>query len=432
MKDSGVPWIGDLPNEWQISKLKRCVAIRKRIAGETGRTVLSITQKGIVPKDLTSNEGQIAADYSNYQIVHPGDFAMNHMDLLTGWVDISRFEGVTSPDYRVFELVDKSRWSQRYLLHLLQTCYRSHIFYGLGQGVSGFGRWRLPADMFLHFDIPCPEISEQQRIADFLDVQTKEVDAAIVKTRESIEEYQKLKQSVITQAVTKGIRPNRNMKDSGEEWIAEIPEEWARVRFKYVFALQKGLSITKDDLRKTGVSVISYGQVHSKKNTGTGLSPSLIRFVDDEYLITHPEALVRIGDFIFADTSEDMEGCGNCVYVNEEFPLFAGYHTVIARPKQPHYFRYFAYQFQSALWRSQLRCRVFGIKVYSVSQKILCTTTALLPPLQEQQEIVAYLDEKCGAIDALIEKKRQIITELESYKKSLIYEYVTGKKEVPA
>lgn len=428
MKDSEVPWIGDMPNTWRIERGRHIFTLLERPVPEGAKVVTCFRDGEVTLRENRREEGfTISLKEIGYQGIEPGDLVVHGMDGFAGSIGISDSRGKCTP---VLNILDSSQ-NKKFLMYYLRNMAYGEVFVSLATGIrqrSCDTNWKKLREI----EYAVPPLEEQERIADFLDVKTQEVDAAIVKTRESIEEYQKLKQSVITQAVTKGIRPNRNMKDSGAEWIGEIPEEWARVRFKDVFALQKGLSITKDDLRETGVSVISYGQVHSKKNTGTGLSPSLIRFVDEEYLITHPEALVRIGDFIFADTSEDMEGCGNCVYVNEEFLLFAGYHTVIARPKQPHYFRYFAYQFQSALWRSQLRCRVFGIKVYSVSQKILCTTTALLPPLQEQQEIVAYLDEKCGAIDALIEKKQQIITELESYKKSLICEYVTGKKEVPA
>lgn len=107
---------------------------------------MSITQRGIIPKDFSNNEGQFANSYANYQLVHKGDFAMNHMDLLTGWVDISKYEGVTSPDYRVFVLNDKNGMCPKYYLYMMQMCYSARIFYGLGQGVSGMGRWRLQAD----------------------------------------------------------------------------------------------------------------------------------------------------------------------------------------------------------------------------------------------------------------------------------------------
>ena len=160
MKDSQSMWFGQIPDDWNMRKMKYIFKIQKYIAGEEGHTVLSITQKGIKPKDLSKNEGQLAESYSNYQLVHIGDFAMNHMDLLTGWVDVSKYEGVTSPDYRVFGLIDKDNYCSQYYLYLMQMCYTNRIFYGLGQGVSGLGRWRLQADKFLNFSITVPSYEE--------------------------------------------------------------------------------------------------------------------------------------------------------------------------------------------------------------------------------------------------------------------------------
>ena len=166
MKFSGDKAFGDIPEDWDMIKLRRIFAIKKDIAGEEGHQVLSITQRGIIPKDISKNEGQMAADYSGYQLVAAGDFAMNHMDLLTGWVDISSYDGVTSPDYRVFVLKDTGRYCKEYYLYLLQLCYSKQIFYSMAQGVSEFGRCRLKADKFLHFDIMLPSYDEQVSIAN--------------------------------------------------------------------------------------------------------------------------------------------------------------------------------------------------------------------------------------------------------------------------
>lgn len=163
MKDSGVEWIGKVPSKWNCIKIKYLFEIRKRIAGKEGYTVLSITQTGIKPKNISSNEGQLADSYSNYQLLHFGEFAMNHMDLLTGWVDISNYNGVTSPDYRVFSLKDTITNHPRYFLYLMQMCYFNRIFYSMAQGVSSLGRWRLQSDKFLNCIFPVPSIEEQDR-----------------------------------------------------------------------------------------------------------------------------------------------------------------------------------------------------------------------------------------------------------------------------
>lgn len=202
MTDSQSTWFGQIPSDWKMRKIKYIFKIQKDIAGEEGHTVLSITQKGIKPKDLSKNEGQLAENYSNYQLVHIGDFAMNHMDLLTGWVDVSKYEGVTSPDYRVFGLIDKDNYCSQYYLYLMQMCYTNRIFYGLGQGVSGLGRWRLQADKFLNFSITVPSYEEQKEIEYYLDQKCSAIDELIAKKEQYLSEIENYKKSLIYEYVT--------------------------------------------------------------------------------------------------------------------------------------------------------------------------------------------------------------------------------------
>lgn len=201
-KYSGDEWFGNIPDNWEMKKIKYHFHIKKDIAGEEGYTVLSITQKGIIPKDLSKNEGQLAENYSKYQLVEPGDFAMNHMDLLTGWVDISSYSGVTSPDYRVFVIDDAQNNNSRYFLYLMQMCYSNKIFYGLGQGVSGMGRWRLQADKFLNFKIPIPPLEEQNEIVRYLDEKCKYVDSLVARKERFVEELKEYRKTVIYEYIT--------------------------------------------------------------------------------------------------------------------------------------------------------------------------------------------------------------------------------------
>ena len=200
-KDSNVDWIGKIPDNWDIIITKRLFNIKKDIAGKEGYKVLSITQKGIVPK-VFGGKGQFAADYSNYQIVNKGDFAMNHMDLLTGWLDISEYDGVTSPDYRVFVPTGYEDIYTPYYKYVMQNCYSCKIYYGLGHGVAGMGRWRLPADMFLNFKLPMPPKTEQKDIADFLDKRTAEIDSLIAEKESLINDLEAYKKSLIYEVVT--------------------------------------------------------------------------------------------------------------------------------------------------------------------------------------------------------------------------------------
>lgn len=202
MKDSGSVWFEEIPCNWVMKRIKYLFHIKKDIAGKEGYTVLSITQRGIQPKDLSKNEGQIAANYSQYQLLAPGDFAMNHMDLLTGWVDISKYSGVTSPDYRVFVLDDAEKNDSSYYLYLMQMCYFNRIFYGLGQGVSGMGRWRLQADKFLNFPVVVPPVDEQKEIASYLNEKCRGIEVMIAKKQQYLTEIENYKKSLIYEYVT--------------------------------------------------------------------------------------------------------------------------------------------------------------------------------------------------------------------------------------
>ncbi len=202
MKDSGVAWLGEVPRHWEVTKIRRLCEIKKRIVGELGFDVLSITQKGIRIKDLEGNHGQISMDYSKYQLVQPGDFAMNHMDLLTGYVDIAKTIGVTSPDYRVFRIKNKSVSNDKYLLYLFQNGYQSQLFYPFGRGSSELGRWRLPTDEFKNFPFPLPPLKEQEKIAAFIAEQLVKFDTLTQEAQTAIALLQERRTALISAAVT--------------------------------------------------------------------------------------------------------------------------------------------------------------------------------------------------------------------------------------
>ena len=214
-------------------------------------------------------------------------------------------------------------------------------------------------------------------------------------------------------------------KDSGVQWIGEIPEHWEVTNVGKAFTFGKGLPITKADLTDDGIAVISYGQVHSKLNTGTSMDESLVRHVSERWLETHRQNLLNKGDFAFADTSEDIEGSGNCAYNDYQGTIFAGYHIVIARPKDKNNSDYWAFQFQCKNWRSQVQSLVNGVKVYSISKTILKKASLLIPPVAEQHAIVAYLKDKTLKIDQYVAARERERELLESLKQSEIANVVT-------
>lgn len=215
----------------------------------------------------------------------------------------------------------------------------------------------------------------------------------------------------------------REMKDSGVEWIDKIPKEWKIAPLKTLFSFGKGLPITKDNLTESGIAVISYGQIHAKWNSGVTTHRELFRFVGKEYLDTNATSLVKKGDFILADTSEDKDGCGNCAYIDKDEMIFAGYHTIILRSLCGSENRYFAYLFLTDSWRSQIRKAVSGVKLFSISKRILASCSVIVP--DNFQNIVTFLDKKITQIDALIANQQTQIEKLKAYKQSLITEVVT-------
>ena len=201
--------------------------------------------------------------------------------------------------------------------------------------------------------------------------------------------------------------------------------DWREARLKDCFSYGKGLNITKADLVEDGTPVISYGQIHAKQNDGTHLKGELLRYVPDEVARENPGARLKVGDIVFADTSEDLAGVGNCVLNDVGDGVYAGYHTLIARAKDPRNSKYLSYLFQTDCWREQLRKRACGIKVFSLTQRLLSNVRIVLPPGPEQERIAAFLDEKCATVDKAIEIKRKQLESIEAIWKNLLYRATT-------
>ncbi|EKT4520644.1 restriction endonuclease subunit S [Flavobacterium psychrophilum] len=199
-KSTEESWIQNIPEHWEIYRLKHVFGITKRIVGELGHDVLSITQRGIKVKDTESGAGQLSMDYSKYQQVDKGDFAMNHMDLLTGFVDVSKYDGVISPDYRVFKLIHLGS-DAKFLLYILQLSYKQRMFFKHGKGVSMLGRWRLPSENFKDFLIPFPPKEEQTKIKAFLDYKIAKIDRFIKKKQQLLELSIERRKSLTTQII---------------------------------------------------------------------------------------------------------------------------------------------------------------------------------------------------------------------------------------
>lgn len=216
-------------------------------------------------------------------------------------------------------------------------------------------------------------------------------------------------------------------KDSGVSWIGEIPKDWEVRRFRYSFNTRTGLTITRGELLENGVPCINYGEIHSKYGFDLDIERDVLKNAPVELLKNKSNALVDENDFIFCDTSEDIVGSGNNVYIKStcDKNMFAGSHTIIAHPIIKVYARYLAYLFSTQEWRSQIRSRVYGVKVFSITQTILKDAGLILPPKEIQHSIADYLDQKTAVIDSLIEDKQKLIELLKEKRQAIISEAVT-------
>lgn len=214
-------------------------------------------------------------------------------------------------------------------------------------------------------------------------------------------------------------------KHSGIEWIGEIPMHWDVKRFGYIFTFSRGLGITKQDLHDEGIPCVNYGEIHSKY--GVIINPEIhkLKCVEEQYLQTDAKSLLRRGDFVFADTSEDIKGSGNFTCLDSDMLTFAGYHTVVASHSNVNSYKYLAYYFDSLGYRSQIRSCVSGIKVFSITQAILKYSIVILPSISEQTAIANYLDRKTAEIDSLIADKKRLLELYEEEKTAIINQAVT-------
>lgn len=426
-KDSGAEWLGEIPESWELLANKNIFKLKKDLVGKRSSeyTLLSLTLNGIVVRNLDDG-GKFPAEFDTYQEVKKGDFVFCLFDVeeTPRCIGLSCFEGMITGAYTVMEVNQNFDNNFLYYFYLnLDIGKRlSPLYTGLRNTIS--------KDNFFAFKAFVPPLEEQTAIAHFLDEKTTKINQAITQKEQLIELLKERKQIIIQKAVTKGLDPNVKLKDSGVEWIGEIPEHWGVKRFRYVFKLSKGLTITKENLQDEGIPCVNYGEIHSR--FGFEVDPNVheLKCVNIEYLNNSSNALLNEGDFVFADTSEDIEGSGNFTYLNSNRKTFAGYHTVIARPKLKVNSRFLAYSFDSLPFRNQLRKKVKGVKVYSITQSILSVPIVWLPTLEEQNDIVKHLDIKCSKYNQLIHQQETQINKLKEYKATLIDSAVTGKIKV--
>lgn len=426
MKDSGVDWIGQIPENWKVERLSgHLKEINEKNCPLKTTQILSLTNKlGVIPYEEKGNQGNKAKEnYEEYKVAYKDTIIANSMNILIGSVGYSKYYGCVSPVYYVFkEKPENSLW---FINYIMQTPQFQRELRKYANGILEI-RLRLSANDILKRQVAFPPYQEQKKIAAFLDDKCAAIDEIITKTEQSIEEYKKLKQAVITKAVTQGIRPNRTMKDSGIDWIGKIPVDWDVRKLRYLYKCQNGISKSADFFGH-GFPFVSYKDVYDNDELPVSVS-GLCNTTEEE----RDRYSVKRGDIFFTRTSETIEEIGlTSICLNTiENATFAGF-LIRCRPYTSKLdFNYAKYYMISSHLRLYFVKEMNLVIRASLSQELLKDLCILIPSPEEQKEIADYLDMKCTEIDALIEKKQQSLTELASYKKSLIYEYVTGKKEV--
>ena len=411
MKDSGIAWVGKIPATWDVERGKNILQKLDRPVKDDDGVITCFRDGEVTLRSNRREDGfTISLQEAGYQGIEPGDLVVHGMDGFAGAIGVSDSRGKATP---VLNVLDSTQ-SKEYIMFYLRNMAYTGVFLSLATGIrvrSCDTNWnKLKTLPYI-----IPSIDEQGKIAYFLKSQCTEIDSVLTRTRASIEEHKKLKQAVITQAVTKGIHKGVEMASSKREWIRAYPKHWKEIRIKWLLDERKEHST---EGREEPLSMSQkYGLIPTKE---MDMVPNMAAsFVGAK--------LAYKGDLVFNKLKAHLGVFAVSAYDGLVSPDYAVYYaTGLANMK------YLEYLFKTPQYIAEFKKKSTGVgagltRLYTAG---LYSIYCALPPLDEQKEIADYLDRTCSEIDTLIAKKEQYLVELENYKKSLIYEYVTGKKEV--
>lgn len=426
MKDSGIEWIGEIPEGWEIVPVRSCFdEVRTKNTDGQEQNALQFKSGNIISKTNfnASMDDYVADTITNYTVVLPDTVMINGLNLNYDFkslrVALVKEKGVITSAYLAI-FPDRKKISPQYATYLFKGYETKMAFHNMGAGI----RKTLGYKEFKNQPLLLPSEKEQNKISAYLDSKCSHIDIMLSKIRSSIEEYKKLKQTVITQAVTKGVRGEREMKDSGVKWIGEIPKEWVIQKIKSISSrINVGVVIRPSEYFDENGTVPFLRGINVKEylissDNMVYINESSNRILSKSQVHTDDILIVRDGSI------------GTSCVVPAEFDGANVVSMVIATPSISCDSRFICYSLNSDVGKTQFTLTKIGSALTHTSVSAVSDIIVAVPSCAEQKEIADYLDAKCAEIDGLVAKKEQLVKELESYKKSLIYEVVTGKREV--
>lgn len=422
--DSLIPYVGLIPSHWKTVQNKRVMHKEKRICTSyAGQDIISLTMNGVVIRDLGAG-GKMPTTFDGYQFVYPGELLMClfDIDVTPRCVGKVYNEGLTSPAYSSFVLHDNADLGFYYYYYLMldHTKELLHLAKNL--------RHSLTEEQLGQIKVPLPPLSEQRAIAEFLEAKVAHIDSVIAEAKASIEEYKAWKASIIYEAVTKGLDPSVEMKDSGIEWIGEIPSDWKVC--KTLYALSMPITDgphTTPELYDDGIPFVSAEAVSCGK--GKIAFEHIRGYISEAFYNECCLKYIPQKNDIYMIKSGATTGRVSYVDTDIKFTIWSPL-AVFRCNENRMYFKYLFYFLQSDAYQKQVQLGwTYGTQ-QNIGMRTLETLKVCLPPIDVQQNIATHLDNKCETIDGLIEEKELLISDLEAYKKSLIFEVVTGKRKV--
>ena len=416
-----------LPKNWKEKKLKYVIEFSEKTSDSfKNDKKLSLTKNGIIIKNTDSNQGQIAESYEKYNFVEKNQICMNPMDLLSGWVDISKYQGLISPAYYTLDV--KREFDTKFINYFLQSNYLRKTFFKLGKGIAShdnLGRWVLTSEELKNVVIYLPELREQKLISQYLDKKIEQINSLKRKYEKKIILLKEELLILINNSVTKGLKKNHNLKYVNSKFLKKIPNSWNFLKLSNIGIFSKGKNITKNDLQITGNQVILYSHIYTYYD----------RYVEQSNFFisqqkNNESVKIKKGDFLFTSSGETVEEIGKTIVYNGNSEIAVGGDLVIFTFKDTNKYdpEFFSFLFNSKFVQDQKSSNSRGEIVVHIYEKQLRDLRICFPKdINEQKEISLFLKNKEKKYNQLIDRYKKKIILLNEYLKTTISSTIMGE-----